>query len=152
METTTSVICIIYVNFFIFISVLRDPRITQWEVKLHFLNDRNHSQVALLKWQVQKFFCGKKKLILKHCITSHAEWTCGWHDSCYHQLSSWIPFNRRPTITCSKLNSTLKSWIQALGISPNRGFLYFLAEHRASIHYHNVNRTLMHFVSRYKRK
>lgn len=59
VETTTPVICIIYVNFFIFISVLRDPRITQWEAKLHFLNDRNHSQVALLKWQVQKFFCGK---------------------------------------------------------------------------------------------
>lgn len=59
VETTTSIICIIYANFFIFISVLRDPSVTQREVKLHFLNDRNHSSVALLKRQVQNFFYGK---------------------------------------------------------------------------------------------
>lgn len=52
---------------------------------------------------------------------SHAEWSCGWHDSCYHQLNSWIPFIG-PSIIWHKLNSTLKGWINDLWMCPTEDF------------------------------
>lgn len=68
----------------------------------------------------------------------HALWTCGWHNSCYHQPGSWISFNRGPSITWNKLNSTLKGWIKDLWILSNRGFLHFIAELTASIYYYDT--------------